>query len=84
MRDNLDQLIMTYFDEARINKVLSRTRAYIGDYMMNGVKLQREIAALVVEKQGYPLYNRNNAKEQYYHGRSCHCKRSTNSHRASQ
>lgn len=55
LRGNLDQLILTYIDEARINKVLSRTRAYIGDYMVNGVKLQREIAALVVEKQGYPL-----------------------------
>jgi hypothetical protein len=55
LRGNLDQLIITYIDEARASKVLSRTRTYIGDYMINGVKLQREIAALVVEKQGYPL-----------------------------
>lgn len=55
LRGNLDQLIITYIDEARASKVLSRTRAYIGDYMINGVKLQREIATLVVEKQGYPL-----------------------------
>jgi len=55
IRGNLDQLIITYIDEARASKVLSRTRAYVGDYMLNGVTLQREIAALVVEKQGYPL-----------------------------
>lgn len=55
LRGNLDQLIITYIDEARASKVLSRTRTYIGDYMINGVKLQREIATLVVEKQGYPL-----------------------------
>jgi hypothetical protein len=30
-------------------------RAYVGDYLLNGVKLQREIATLVVEKQAYPL-----------------------------
>ncbi|BCL81655.1 acyl-CoA dehydrogenase [Ktedonobacteria bacterium brp13] len=55
IRSDLDQLIITYIDEARASKVLSRTRAYVGDYMLNGVTLQREIAALVVEKQGYPL-----------------------------
>jgi hypothetical protein len=36
-------------------KVLERVRAYMGDYVFNGVAAQREIAALVVEKQGYPL-----------------------------
>jgi hypothetical protein len=55
MRDNLDQLIMTYVQEQRIPQVLERVRAYIGDYVFNGVTAQREIAALVVEKQGYPL-----------------------------
>ena len=55
LRTNLDQLIITYIDEQRVEKVLSRVREYMGDYLLNGVKLQREIAALVVEKQGYPL-----------------------------
>jgi alkylation response protein AidB-like acyl-CoA dehydrogenase len=55
IRSTLDQLIQTYIDEKRVEKVLSRTRAYVGDYLINGVTLQREIAALVVEKQGYPL-----------------------------
>jgi len=30
-------------------------RTYVGDYLVNGVTLQREVAAIVVEKQGYPL-----------------------------
>jgi hypothetical protein len=55
LRSNLDQLIQTYVDEKRAVKVLGRVRAYVGDYMLNAVQLQREIAALVVEKQGYPL-----------------------------
>ncbi|GLV58555.1 acyl-CoA dehydrogenase [Dictyobacter sp. S3.2.2.5] len=55
LRANLDQLIQTYVDEKRAAKVLSRVRTYVGDYMLNAVQVQREIAALVVEKQGYPL-----------------------------
>ncbi|GCE19323.1 acyl-CoA dehydrogenase family protein [Dictyobacter kobayashii] len=55
IRGNLDQLIQTYVDEKRAEKVLSRVRSYVGDYMLNAVQVQREIAALVVEKQGYPL-----------------------------
>jgi alkylation response protein AidB-like acyl-CoA dehydrogenase len=55
IRGNLDQLIMTYVQEQRIPQILERVRAYIGDYVFNGVAAQREIAALVVEKQGYPL-----------------------------
>lgn len=55
LRSNLDQLIQTYVDEKRAEKVLGRVRTYVGDYMLNAVHLQREIAALVVEKQGYPL-----------------------------
>ncbi|HWS83058.1 MAG TPA: acyl-CoA dehydrogenase family protein [Ktedonobacteraceae bacterium] len=55
IRSNLDQLIMSYVDEHRVEKVLERVRTYVGDYLFNGVAVQREIAALVVEKQGYPL-----------------------------
>ncbi|GCF06439.1 acyl-CoA dehydrogenase family protein [Dictyobacter arantiisoli] len=55
IRSNLEQLISAYVDEARAEKVLSRVRTYVGDYRINGVQLQREIAALVIEKQGYPL-----------------------------
>lgn len=55
IRSNLDQLIMSHVDEHRVEKVLARVRSYVGDYLLNGVALQREIAALVVEKQGYPL-----------------------------
>ena len=51
----LDQLIMSYVEEQRMLKVLERVRTYVGDYVFNGVAAQREIAALVVEKQGYPL-----------------------------
>jgi hypothetical protein len=55
IRTNLDQLIMTNMSEEEVQQELPRVRAYVGDYVLNGVKLQREIADLVVEKQGYPL-----------------------------
>jgi alkylation response protein AidB-like acyl-CoA dehydrogenase len=55
VRGYLDQLIMTYVEQNRMAKVLERVRAYVGDYVFNGVTAQREIATLVVEKQGYPL-----------------------------
>ena len=46
---------MTNLEEDKVEKELARVRAYIGDYLLNGVALQREIAAIVVEKKGYPL-----------------------------
>lgn len=55
LRTNLDQLIITYTDPDRVQKELERVRSYVGDYLLNGVALQREIATLVVEHQGYPL-----------------------------
>jgi alkylation response protein AidB-like acyl-CoA dehydrogenase len=55
LRANLDQMIMTSFDADKVEKELARVRAYIGDYLLNGVAVQREIAATVVEKRGYPL-----------------------------
>jgi alkylation response protein AidB-like acyl-CoA dehydrogenase len=55
IRTNLDQMIMTYVEPERVEKELARVRAYLGDYLFNGVAAQRELAALVVEKQGYPL-----------------------------
>src|SRR5438128_5968741 len=55
MRANLDQMIMTNIDEDGLEKELTRVRTYVGDYLVNGVALQRELATIVVEKQGYPL-----------------------------
>jgi alkylation response protein AidB-like acyl-CoA dehydrogenase len=55
IRSNLDQVIATNFSEGEIQEELPRVRAYLGDYLVNGVALQREIADLVVQKQGYPL-----------------------------
>src|SRR5579883_995572 len=55
IRTNLDQLIMSYMDESEMTEELPRLRNYLGDYLINGVALQREIAAQVVEKRGYPL-----------------------------
>jgi alkylation response protein AidB-like acyl-CoA dehydrogenase len=55
IRSNLDQMIMTNTDAEKVEKELARVRAYVGDYVFNGVTAQREIAAIVVEKQGYPL-----------------------------
>ena len=55
MRTNLDQVLMTNLEEDKVEKELARVRAYVGDYLLNGVTQQREIAAIVVEKKGYPL-----------------------------
>jgi len=55
IRLNLDQMIMTNMNEDQVEIELARVRAYLGDYLLNGVALQRELAATVVEKQGYPL-----------------------------
>ncbi|HVU66039.1 MAG TPA: acyl-CoA dehydrogenase family protein [Ktedonobacteraceae bacterium] len=55
IRLNLDQLIMTNNEPGKAEKELARVRAYVGDYTLNGVALQRELAGLIVEKQGYPL-----------------------------
>jgi alkylation response protein AidB-like acyl-CoA dehydrogenase len=55
IRANLDQMIMTNMDEDQGEKELARVRTYVGDYLLNGVTLQREVAAIVVQKQGYPL-----------------------------
>jgi hypothetical protein len=55
VRLNLDQLVMTNIEPEAVEEELDRVRAYIGDYQINGVALQRELAALIVEKRGYPL-----------------------------
>ncbi|MBE3559578.1 MAG: acyl-CoA dehydrogenase family protein [Ktedonobacteraceae bacterium] len=55
IRANLDQMIMSYTDAEKVEKELARVRGYLGDYVINGLTLQRELAALVVEKRGYPL-----------------------------
>lgn len=55
MRLNLDQLVMTNNEASDIEKELATVRTYVGDYTLNGVALQRELATLIVEKQGYPL-----------------------------
>jgi len=48
-------LIMTNIAAERVKEELERVRNYVGDYVLNGVVVQHEIAARVVEKQGYPL-----------------------------
>jgi len=55
MRANLDQMIMTNLGDSEVQEELPRVRAYTGDYLLNGVAVQRELADIVVEKQGYPL-----------------------------
>jgi alkylation response protein AidB-like acyl-CoA dehydrogenase len=55
MRSNLDQMIMTNSGESEVQEELQLVRSYVGDYLLNGVALQRELATTVVEKQGYPL-----------------------------
>jgi len=46
---------MTNNEPEKVEKELARVRAYVGDYQLNGVELQRELATLIVEKQGFPL-----------------------------
>ena len=55
MRSNLDQMIMTNLSEDEIPAELQLVRSYIGDYQLNGVTAQRELAAIIVKKQSYPL-----------------------------
>ena len=55
VRTNLEQMIMTNIDEGQVENELARVRSYLADYQLNGVALQREVAAIIVEKQGYPL-----------------------------
>src|SRR6266702_30556 len=55
MRANLDQMLMTNLSEDEVQKDLPLVRAYVGDYVINGVAVQRELASIIVEKQGYPL-----------------------------
>ncbi len=55
IRANLDQIIMSNMSERDALEELPRIRNYVGDYLVNGVTLQRELAALIVEKHGYPL-----------------------------
>ncbi len=55
MRTNLDQAIMTNMSESEVQEELPRVRAYVGDYLLNGVAVQRELADIIVEKQGYPV-----------------------------
>jgi len=55
VRLNLDQLVMTNIEPEAVAAELACVRTYVGDYQINGVTLQRELAALIVEKQGYPL-----------------------------
>ncbi len=54
IHSNLDQMIMSYLSESAAEE-LPRVREYVGDYVVNGVALQRGLAALIVEKQGLPL-----------------------------
>src|SRR5713101_2225588 len=55
IRANLDQMLMTNQSEEEVQKDLPLVRAYVGDYVLNGVAVQRELASIIVEKQGYPL-----------------------------
>ena len=55
IRTNLDQMMMTNMSESEVQEGLPRVRAYIGDYSLNGVAVQRELATIIIEKQGYPV-----------------------------
>jgi len=55
LRSNLDQMIITNTGEGEVQAELQLVRSYIGDYLLNGVALQRELAAIIVKKQAYPL-----------------------------
>jgi alkylation response protein AidB-like acyl-CoA dehydrogenase len=55
MRANLERVLQAIASGDELHEELARVRAYVGDYTLNAVALQREIAALVVAKNGYPL-----------------------------
>jgi alkylation response protein AidB-like acyl-CoA dehydrogenase len=55
LRINLERVIMATSSGADLRDDLAHVRAYLGDYDLNAIPLQREIAALVVAKGGYPL-----------------------------
>ncbi len=55
IRTNLDQIMITNLSESEVQEELPRVRSYIGDYLLNGVAVQRELATVIVEKQGYPV-----------------------------
>ena len=55
LRSNLDQMIITNTAGGEVQAELQLVRSYIGDYLLNGVALQRELAAIIVKKQAYPL-----------------------------
>jgi hypothetical protein len=55
IRANLERVLQAIATGDELRAELAQVRAYLGDYELNAVALQREIAALVVEKGGYPL-----------------------------
>ncbi|HLW01740.1 MAG TPA: acyl-CoA dehydrogenase family protein [Ktedonobacterales bacterium] len=55
MRANLERVLQAIATGDELRAELAQVRAYLGDYDLNAVALQREIAALVVDKGGYPL-----------------------------
>src|SRR6185437_5253394 len=55
IRANLERVLQAIATGDELRADLAQVRAYLGDYELNAVVLQREIAALVVEKGGYPL-----------------------------
>jgi alkylation response protein AidB-like acyl-CoA dehydrogenase len=55
MRANLERVLQAITSGDDLRAELAQVRAYLGDYELNAVALQREIAALVVAKNGYPL-----------------------------
>ncbi|HEY7358992.1 MAG TPA: acyl-CoA dehydrogenase family protein [Ktedonobacterales bacterium] len=55
MRANLERVLQATTTGDELRAELAQVRAYLGDYELNAVALQREIAALVVAKNGYPL-----------------------------
>ncbi len=55
MRNNLERVLMVIASGDELRAELAQVRAYLGDYELNAVVLQREIAALVVARGGYPL-----------------------------
>ncbi len=55
LRANLERVLMATTSGEELREDLAHVRGYLGDYDLNAIPLQREIAALVVAKGGYPL-----------------------------
>jgi alkylation response protein AidB-like acyl-CoA dehydrogenase len=55
IRDTLEQTLRAAFSGDDLRAELQRVRSYLGEYELNGIEAQRELANVVVSAGGFPL-----------------------------